>query len=231
MHRRTIVVLAFTAPLAVASMATAAKPPKPPKPPKPTPAPAAVSLSAAATSLTFPRTTVLSGQLTGNSAGGVSVRLERDNVPPLGDHFTRVGSAMTAADGTFRFPVAPASSTRYRVVVKSSPAVTSAAVLIGVRPLVGLSAPRSVARRGARALFSGSVRPAHTGLLVKVQRRTSTGRWATVARATLKDSGVAGRSSFSRRVAIPSGARYRVVLPAHADHRTGTSRSRLVRVR
>ena len=83
--------------------------------------------------------------------------------------------------------------------------------------------------RPALVQFAGSVFPAHDGRLALIQRRSSTGRFVTVARTALRDAGDA-RSSYSRRLRISSDAVYRVKLPGDADHINGFSRLRTVNV-
>lgn len=208
--------------LALVPGAGAAKPVKPPA------NGSAVSLKAAPALLTFMQTTTLAGRLAGPKTTAVSVRLEADSVPPLGDSFTWAGkTTTTAANGSFRFVVAPGVNTQYRVVAKSAPDVTSPAQLVRVRPLVGLTLSDSTPRRGTLVTFSGSVRPAHDGSLVSIQRRTSTGRWAPVARTSLTPA-VAGRSVYKRKLRVRANGVFRVVLPAHSDNITGISRLRTV---
>lgn len=228
MQLRSVVTVTTLAGLALVPVTQAAKPVKPttPKPGATT----AVSLAAKPALLTFTQSTALSGSLTGSTPAGVSVRLEQDTIPPLGDRFASTGrTTTTAANGSYRFTVAPAVTTQYRVVAKSSPGVTSAAQLVRVRPLVGLTVSDSTPRRNTSVSFSGSVRSAHDGSLVSIQRRTATGRWATVARTRLKDAGTT-RSAYARRLRIRASGTYRVVLPAHSDHVTGISRTRKLSV-
>lgn len=85
-------------------------------------------------------------------------------------------------------------------------------------------------KRGQRVRFFGSVRPPHDGLVVRLQRRGSGGRYRTVARARLRDAGDAS-STYSRRVRIFRDGVYRARVPADGDHLTGTSRRQRVDVR
>lgn len=210
---------------ALAPGAGAAKPVKPPK------AVSAVSLNAAPALLTFTQTTALTGRVTGPTTAGIAVRLEADSIPPLGDRFTSTGkTATTVANGGFNFAVAPGVNTLYRVVAKTAPDVTSVAQRVRVRPLVGLTLSDSTPRRGALVTFSGSIRPVHNGLLVSIQRRTATGRWATVTRTALKAAATPDRSTFSRKLRVRADGVYRIVLPAHNDNVTGISRVRSVKV-
>lgn len=206
--------------LAVAPAALAAKPPKPPK------GGYAVSIGAAPPAVTFGRTTQLSGFLAGPTMAGVTVRLEQDATLPLGDKFTPTGmTATTAANGAYAFAVKPAVNTQYRAVAQTSPATTSPVQLVNVRPVVGFRVSDSTPRRGARVRFSGSVLPAHDGLLVSIQRRSATGSWVTIAKTTLQHA-TATNSTYAKSIRIRRNGTYRVKLPAHADHITGYSRKR-----
>ena len=92
-------------------------------------------------------------------------------------------------NGSFAFTLRPARTTQYRVVAQASPPVTSGGRLVSVRPLVGLVIADTTPRAGARVRFRGTVRPEHDGATALIQRRSSTGRFVTVARATLRDAG------------------------------------------
>jgi hypothetical protein len=209
--------------LAVAPVALAAKPPKPPK------GSYAVSIGAAPTTVVFGRATQLSGFLAGPTVAGVTVRLEQDTTLPLGDKFTPTGmTTTTAANGAYSFAgVKPGVNSDYRAVAQTSPSTTSPVQLVNVRPLVGFKLSTSTPRRGARVRFSGSVLPAHNGLTVAIQRRSSTGSWVTVARSTLVAAGTT-QSTYSKRLVIRRNGVFRVKLPAHADHVTGYSRTRSI---
>lgn len=231
---RTLTVVGLGCAIAVPA-AAAQKPTKPTKPaPGPTaPAPgtAALTLDAAPALLTFTQTTSLRGRLSGSTAAGTVVRLESDSVPPLGDAFITTGkTATTTKNGNYAFVDAPGVNTQYRVVTTTGTKLTSPVRQVRVRPLVGLTVSTTIPRRGTLVTFSGSVRPVHSTLLVSIQRRTSTGRYATVAKTALKPAS-AQRSSYSRRVRIRASGVYRVILPAHNDNVTGISRARTLTVR
>jgi hypothetical protein len=218
--------LTAVAGLAVIPVAGAAKPPKPP--PKPPKGGYAISLDAKPSPVVFAQATTLSGRLAGPTHAGVSVRLEQDKTLPLGDKFDSAGAvATTATNGNYQFVVRPAVNTQYRVIAKTTPDTTSPVRLVGVRPLIGLTLSDSTPRRGALVRFSGSVRPAHDGSAVAIQRRTATGGWSTVATTALKDAGTA-RSVYSRLVRVRRDGVYRVKLPAHNDHATGISSQRTI---
>jgi hypothetical protein len=201
---------------------------KPPKPPKPAGVPA-LAIDAKPNPVVFASPTTLSGRLAGPA--GVEIRLEQDATLPLGDRFEPTTMKVrTANNGAYAFVVKPTVNTQYRVVAKTSPDTTGPARLVSVRPLVGLRVSSSTPRRGALVRFSGIVQPAHDGLVASIQRRTSSGGWATVSRTTLRDAGDA-QSTYSRRVRVRSDGVYRVKLPGHDDHVNGFSRLRTLDVR
>ena len=231
MNVRSGLTLTAVAGLALVPAAGAApKPPNAPKPPKPAMGTYTLSLDAKPSLVLFTTATTLSGRVAGPTVAGVNVRLEQDDTLPLGDKFVPTGlMGATAANGGYQFAVKPSVNTQYRVVAKTTPDTTSPVRQVRVRPLVGFSVSDSTPRRGALVRFSGSVRPAHDGALVRVQRRTATGRWATVAQTRLKDAGDV-RSTYSRRLRVRSDGVYRVVVPQHNDHINGISRLRRINV-
>jgi hypothetical protein len=225
MRSRSLIALTAAGCLALASVTDAAKPPKPPKP---KPGGYTLTIAAAPTPVVFPQASVLTGKLAGPTKNGVSVRLEQDATAPFGDKYVATGAVTTtAASGAYQFTPRPAVNTQYRVVAKTTPETTSAAQLVGVRPLIGIALSDSTPRRGALVRFSGSVRPAHDGLVVAIQRRTSTGGWSSVATTRLLDAGTT-RSTYTRQVRIRRNGVYRVKLSAHSDHATGYSRLRTI---
>jgi hypothetical protein len=190
----------------------------------------AVTLDANPTIIVYSGATALSGRLSGNDASGAVVRLEQDNTRPYGDSYQPTGvTTTTANNGKYSLTVKPLLNTQYRVVAKASPSVTSAPKLVSVRMLVGLKLSDSTPERGRLVRFSGSVSPAHDGLKALIQKRTSSGRFVTVARKTLADAGNL-RSSYSRRLRIYRDGVYRVKVAGDGDHVNGFSRVRTVNV-
>ena len=190
----------------------------------------AITAAANPTTVRCGRTTVISGQLTGPNNAGVQVQLQEQPYPytaPFKDTGTPV---TTDASGNYSFTVAPCINTRYQVTAKASPPVTSAAVQVLARPKVTFRVSDTRVNRGQRVRFRGTVTPSHNGRRVRIQRRTSTGKFRTVTRALLRKSTVAGRSVYSKRIRIYRKGVYRVRLVGHADHATGTSRRRTIRM-
>jgi hypothetical protein len=220
-------VLISVAALALAVVPAAAAQKPAPKPPK---GGAAVTLDAKPAIVVYSSSTALSGRLSGGAIAGVTVRLEQDASRPYGDAYARAGvTTTTAANGSYSFTVKPPSNTQYRVVAQATPAVTSAPKLVVVRMRVGLSVSDSTPRRGSLVRFFGSVLPAHDGRPALLQKRSSTGRFVTVARTTLRDAGDV-RSSYSRRLRVVSDGVYRVKAPGDNDHVNGFSRLRSLNV-
>jgi hypothetical protein len=180
---------------------------------------------AATTPVTWGRSTTVTGKLTAtNPNSGVNVDLEADPFPYEDSGFARVATGVTDANGDYRITSKPTSHTRYRVVAKASPPVTSAATTVLVRIQVKFAVSDSTPRAGRVVRFSGTACPEHDGKTAAIQRRTSTGSYRTVARATLADTG-GPCSSYARRIRIRRDGTYRVKVPSgDADHSTGTSR-------
>jgi len=191
----------------------------------------AVTLEATPTTVVYSNPTTLSGRVTGGgNTNGVKVHLEQDTSRPYGDGYTPAGvTATTASNGKYSFTLKPLVNTQYRVDAKASPPVTSTPRLVLVRMLVGIRLSDSTPTRGRLVRFSGSVTPAHDGLRALIQKRSSTGRFVTVARKTLGDAGDA-RSAYSRRIRIYRDGVYRVKVAGDSDHINGFSRLRTINV-
>lgn len=203
---------------------------KPPKPQRP-PGQGALTLDAKPTTIVFGEATAIEGRLSGTSNdAGTTVRLEADTTRPYGDKYDDTGlTTRTEPNGRYAFSVKPALNTQYRAVAQASPPVTSNPRLVVVRTKVGLIVSDTTPRRGRRVRFRGTVAPAHDGGTALIQRRTSTGAFATVARTTLVDAGDAV-SRYSRRVRIRRDGVYRVKVPGDTDHVNGFSRLRTLDV-
>lgn len=197
----------------------------------PAPQANAVTITAVPALLAFGRSTVISGQVTGPRNGAVVVDLQANAFPFTGGFKNTGATTTTDATGTYAFTVKPAAHTRYQVVAKASPPVASPVVEVRVRLAVAFKASDYTARRGQRIKFSGHVRPAHDGRTVRIQRRRSNGTYRTIATTRLRATKVAGRSAYRRTLRVYRTAVYRVRVSGDADHATGTSRKRRVRVR
>ena len=159
----------------------------------------------------YGRPVTISGQLVGTGAAGATVTL-LGRPFPFTAPFAQVGNAViSAVDGTyaFSFPAATATS-QFEVKATTTPATTSAIATMNVASLISFHV-HSHARKGSLLRMSGSVQPAQDGLLVKIQKRTRTGTFHTVAHTTLSHSS-ASRSTYSRRLRIQRTGTYRTMV-------------------
>jgi hypothetical protein len=189
------------------------------------PAPA-ITISATPTVVRFGRLVTIGGQ----AAGSPNAKVTLEQSPfPYTDPFKNAADGTTDSAANYAFQVTPALNTRYHVSVKND---TSADVTVGVRPKVRLRLGDRTPQRGQRVRFKGSVKPAHDGMAVRIQRRTRNG-WRTIARPVLRSAapldGVA-RSKYHKRIRIRRSGVYRTVMPADGDHARGKSAKRRARV-
>ena len=190
----------------------------------------AVTISAKPNPVVFGGPTVISGRVSGPGNAHVQVRLQQKPWPYTAG-FTQVGSPqLTDATGRYSFTVTPLLNTRYCVVAATKPPAMSAVLLEHVRIRVSLRLSTATPARGRLVRFFGSAKPPHDGRLVQIQRRSSSGRFVTVARTTLRHFS-ASRSVYSKRLRIFTSGVYRVRVPHDADHGTGFSARRRITVR
>ena len=209
---------------AIPFAAHAAKPPKPPK--------FSLTLTAAPTTVTFGGSATLSGTLKGSGHANKPVALQRNPYPFRG--FKNVAVTRTDSKGAYHFVVRPARHTMYRTVTPAPATiydtlVKSPELLEHVRLRVSIRLSTSTPRRGQRVRFFGFVAPKHDGHRVYVQRRRRDGSWITIARSVTGPA-TGNRSRYVRRVRILRSGLFRVRVRGHADHSTGTSRARAIRV-
>jgi len=201
--------------------------------PPPGPGANAVSITAKPTTVTFSRSTTITGKVTGPGSVGAMVMLEENPYPFTGGFKPTGTPSTTDAASNYSFVATPGMTTRYRVTVKK-PNVTSPEVTIRVRVKVGFSVSDSTPSIGQRVRFAGTVLPAHNGKVARIQRRTSTGAWRTVASATLVAAAPVNgtpRSKFAKRLRVNNTGTYRVrVAPGDGDHIAGNSVRRTLRV-
>ena len=198
----------------------AQKPNYPGQTPGPTPS---LSIAARPTTTVFQRATVISGRLRAQSrVGQLVVVLHADEYPFTGE--TPVAVTRTDSNGSYSFTGSPARNTLFRATVFG---LRSPVVRVNVRIRMSLFVSDSTPRVGQRVRFRGRACPEHDGLLVRIQRRTRTGRYRTVRRTRLR---AATRCSLYRRTfRIYRDGRYRVTSD-DADHARGYSRTRLIDV-
>lgn len=197
-----------------------------PKPPKPYTIPGPVSIGAAPNPTVFGTPVSITGRVD-KAGGGVVVTLQGRILPSPA--FVNLATARTEKNGTYRFSHRPPRNAYYRVVAALTPPVTSGELRVRVRTLVGFRVSDSTPAGGSRVRFSGIVRPRHNGRRAYVQRRSSTGRWVTVARTTL--GALDSQSSrYRRTLRVRRSGTYRVRVLGHADHAMGVSRIRTLTV-
>jgi hypothetical protein len=182
-----------------------------------------LTISADPDTIVYKQATTVAGTLkTSPLKTGVLVRLQ-ENPAPFSGGFKNVGTAMTGANGDYSFTgVAPLLNTRYRAVTVA-PKTESAEILVQVRVKVVLRLSDRTPRRGQRVRFYGTAAPEHDGRIVYVQRRSSTGKWRSVATTPLQDAGTE-LSKFSKRIRVRRDGTYRARVFHDSDHADGTSR-------
>jgi hypothetical protein len=174
----------------------------------------------------FGRTVALTGHLTGRNKDGKTVQVQADPFP-YGD-FDTFATPVTATNGGWSASHKPAVNTRYRARQGST---LSGVVTELVRIRVSLRARDRTPAAGRRVRFSGRACPQHDGALVRIQRRTRTGKWRTVRRTRLRDIPGSTCSRYSKRFRVFRDGTYRAwVVSPHGDHASGRSRSRRVDV-
>jgi hypothetical protein len=152
--------------------------------------------------------TLISGVLSGTGNGDRRIVLQSNPFPFTQGFQNASDQHLTNADGTFSFPIlAVPVTTQYRVVLPNVPEVASPILTVGVTPKVSLSVKRV---RGNVFRFRGTIRPAHDGAGIIVQRLVN-GAWVNVrhggghARAAKGDV-----SKYSKRLRIPRSGTYRI---------------------
>ena len=181
----------------------------------------------------FGRPTTISGTLTGPNSANAVVTLEENPAPYTGVFKSTGLTATTDATGKYSIVVSPARNTKYRVSTgKGKDTTTSGEVTVRVRVKVTLGISDRTPSIGQRVRFAGHVTPGHDGKIARIQRRTATGRWRTIATTTLVAASPVGstpRSKYSKRIRIRKNGTYRVrVAPADGDHIAGNSRRKSV---
>lgn len=187
-----------------------------------------LSIAANPNQVTAGRGVVISGKLKGASNVGQVIALQANPFPFAG--FVTSATTSTDASGNYRFTATPRINTRFRVQTTTlTPSQTSGELTVPVAPRISFSLSDRTPKSGQLVRFYGFVWPSHDGRTARIQRRTSTGSWRTIARTTLKDDGEL-RSRYSRRLRVNTTGTFRIQLLADADHATGYSARRFVRV-
>lgn len=188
---------------------------------QPGPGGADLTISAKPRTITHGSATVISGRLSGQNNSGRTVTLRADGYPfNVGD--APVANTRTSANGAYSFTQRPARNTNYQVTVG---AVRSARVRVNVRFRVSFAASDYTPRVGQLVRFRGRACPESDGAIVSIQRKTSTRRYRTVRRTTLRPATTC--STYSRRIRVSRDGTYRVTTDDAARAR-GYSRARFL---
>jgi len=173
--------------------------------------PLGVTLTADANPVTFGTPATIRGTVTGTGGAGQPVVLQARPFPftaPFGDV---AGPVPSDPAGGFLFsPVVLPETTQYRIRLANRPDVESPILSVGVGVRVATYVRRRV-RRGGLLQFSGTIRPQRPGAQVAVQKRNSRGGWSIIA-GTITRGGDEGLSRFRKRVRVPRGGTYRILV-------------------
>jgi hypothetical protein len=183
-----------------------------------------VTISLKPTSVVFGRSISITGTVQGAKKTPTSVTVQQSPFPFTS--FTNAATMNTDSHGNYRFTTKPQVNTRYRVIAKTSPTVTSPIAQENVKFFVSLRLSDSTVSSGDRVRFSGVIRPAHNGGLVQIQRKTSSG-WKTVSK-TLATASSTGQSAYTKKVKITHAGLYRTRTSGDASHVAGTSPERRI---
>ena len=190
--------------------------------------PLGLSLNAAPNPVRTNGRTLISGVLSGTGNGDRRIILQSNPFPFTQGFQNASDQHLTNADGTFSFPIlAVPVTTQYRVVLPNAPEVASPIVTVGVAPTASLSVKRV---RGNVFRFRGTIRPAHDGAGIAIQRLVN-GAWVNVRHGGGHASAAKGDvSKFSKRLKIPRSGTYRVFAGTNNGANTDCA-TRAVRLR
>jgi hypothetical protein len=173
--------------------------------------PLGVTLAATPNPIVPGGSATLAGQLTGTNNAGRQIVLYA-NAFPYTAGFAAVGNPqVTAADGSFSFPVLSVPvTTQYLVQMPSKPEVTSPIVVLGAAVQVRTDTKKVERHRHSVSVrFRGTVSPATDGARVDIQKLRG-GVWTTIAHTRSKHDS-ATRSEYSTRVRLYRSGEFRVV--------------------
>ena len=179
------------------------------------PQPLGLQITAAPNPVAFGAPTTITGALTGTGNANKEIVLQ-GRAFPFTAEFAQVGNPLvTDANGAFAFPVLPLpGTTQFRVQTVDKPTVESPVLTLGVAALVRTTASRKVVRRYKRTRIHGTVRPAHLGLPVEIQKRTKHGSWVVVRRTLTRRGRDDSYARYSKKLRVPRTAVYRVFVNA-----------------
>jgi len=155
-------------------------------------------------------TTTLSGQLTGTGNGGREVVLQ-SNPFPYTQGFKNDGNKLiTDPNGNFSFGLKTVPfNTQFRVALPEKPSVVSPIVVVSVSVRVSTQLGTHTVRRGHALTFKGTITPAADGTPIAIQKLNSKKHWVTISGTAARHSS-SKSSSYSKKVTIRSGGKYRV---------------------
>ena len=206
-----VAALALTVPLATADH-RAGHPGKPP------PGTGNLTINATPNPVLFGRSTTISGRLHGNDNAGKTIELQSDAYPYATQYDPKPETTTTTnADGDYTFTVAPKVNTNYRTMAQIEPPAFSDNEQVGVKMRITRTVSDTTPRVGQVVTFAGTVKPAHDGRTVYIQRRRADGTWRTVASDTL-DAAPGDVSTYERDLRINRDGVFRVKVNTHADH-------------
>ncbi len=191
--------------------------------------PTVSTIATAPNPVVFGKGVLVGGFLVGpKGGGGKQVALEARPFPFTAG-FTQVGNTVVTADnGGYAFVFAPVVTTQLRVVDRSNPSVVSPIATQNVAIAVTLHATHR-GRKG-RLRFYGSVTPAGSASVIRIQRRTSKGGWKNVVHPLPKTKSGATSSTYkSRKVKARRGVYRAVASPGGGAYVEGTSRAKRIR--
>lgn len=123
--------------------------------------------------------------------------------------FTVVQQTTTAADGGYRFTVAPNADALYQVRTLTSPPRATSVLFEGIQDSVTMNASAAASQVGHTVTFAGAVAPSKAGDIIYLQKLGRDGQWHTVkttragASSTFTFSwtfGAAGTKRFRARI-------------------------------
>ena len=187
-----------------------------------------LSIAAKPNPTVYRNATVITGSLKAPDNEAKTVVLYEDEFP-FGTGVKNVATTTTDAKGDYTFTRSPARNTSFQAVAdRGTPyavPVSSQALIVGVRIRMSLRVSDNTPKTGQVVRFRGRACPAHDGLGVRIQRKTSTGAFRTVRRTKLR---AATRcSAFNKRMRVYRDGTYRVTSD-DADHSRGYSRARFL---
>lgn len=176
-----------------------------------------LSLSRSTSTLTYGSSVRLTAKLTTGSTSVSGEKITFYGRRKGTSTWTALTTGTTVSGGTISTVRTPGSHYEYRATHARTlyyASSTSPTVTVLVKPALTASISPSSALNGTTVRITGTLKPAHGGQSVYLQRLTSDG-WRSVLRSTLSSG---GGYSFSTRPTTSGSYSYRVYKPADGDH-------------